>query len=447
MLNIPPEILNIIHTFHQSGYQCYVVGGFVRDALLGVETHDLDLCTDAHPGVISELLNDFKPHPLYPYGARLHVGAYHVEIMTMRTESVYVDGRHPEAVHYTHSLQKDVLRRDFTMNALYYAPNAGIIDLVGGQAAIANRRITMIGDPLKRLDEDYVRILRAYAFQSRYGFEFDEHLAHALLKMMPQIHLISPQNSLKYLESILMGPHFNAVARQHPQMMMALIPELEGALDYDQKNPENSLNLYDHSMQVVANLPFDLSLRIVGLFHDLGKMKVQVIGDDGVATYPSHALQSALLAKQYLDRFQFNQKKQRKILTLIENHDLSMQASLRFFQMVVYELGYDTVLDLIIFKKADNRAKALSVQEYGLRCDRYLALLEKVIGDHLPLSSYDLALSALELSTYGIPIEHTKQCLHYAFVAYLSGAVDDTKESLKTFCLEVYHELYSCAKS
>lgn len=447
MINIPPEILNIMTTFHESGYQCYVVGGFIRDALMGIKSHDLDLCTDAHPGVISELLKGLKTHPLYPYGVRVYVGEYRIEMMTMRTESLYVDGRHPEAVHYTKSLNEDVLRRDFTMNALYYAPDVGLIDLMDGQMAIERQKITMIGDPKVRLDEDYVRILRAYAFQSRYGFKFDDNLATTLQLMTPQIHLISPQHSLKYLESILMGPHFLRVATEHPAMMMALIPELEGALGYDQRNPENNRSLYDHSIHVVANLPNDLSLRIVGLFHDLGKMKVQVIDAKGIASYPSHALQSALLAKQYLERFQFNQKNQRKILTLIENHDLSMKESLRFFQMLIYEMGADTVSDLITFKMADNKAKSDSAQAYVARCERYRALLNTVLDQHLPLSSYDLSLSAMELSTLGIPIEHTKQCLHYAFVAYLSGALEDTKESLKTFCLEVYHELYSCAKS
>ena len=208
MIKIPPEIEYVLDTLNNSGFEAYIVGGCVRDSLMGIVPHDFDITTSAHPENVQDLFEKTVPTGIKHGTVTVVSGKTPVEVTTFRTESGYKDSRHPDNIHFVSSIKEDLSRRDFTVNAIAYNSQKGIIDYFGGQADIQNSVLRTVGIPQERFSEDALRILRLFRFASTLNFSCEENTFKAALKCAPALEKISGERIFSELYKAVTGDNF-----------------------------------------------------------------------------------------------------------------------------------------------------------------------------------------------------------------------------------------------
>ena len=229
IVTLPAEILRLIGKLNEAGYEAYAVGGCVRDALLKRPTHDYDLTTDALPEEIHRI---FQNEHIIDTGIKhgtvtVITGGIPVEITTYRTESAYRDHRHPDRVSFTRSLKEDCARRDFTINAMAYHPDTGIVDWFGGMNDLQAKVIRSVNDPRERFNEDALRILRAVRFAAQLGFRIEEKTAQAVLDMKQDLQYISAERIEAELQKLLLADSPASVLDPYRSLMEVILPQLK----------------------------------------------------------------------------------------------------------------------------------------------------------------------------------------------------------------------------
>lgn len=305
------------------GSVVYYVGGYVRDRLLGLETSDIDLCTDAPPERLREL-----------FPGALEVGAHfgvvivrgegtQVEVATFRTENSYGDGRHPEAVYLETDPEKDVLRRDFTINALLQDPFSGeVLDFVGGRADLAARLVRAIGDPRVRFAEDHLRLLRAVRFAARFAFEIEPATFLAMREMAPAIERIAPERVREELTRILTegGAKRGLELLDASGLLRHVLPEVErlkGVPQPPEFHPEG--DVWTHTLLVLEALgPCEPALAWAALLHDIAKSETMSVSDR--IRFHGHAEQGAILAREILTRLRASNELIDAVSSLVGAH-------------------------------------------------------------------------------------------------------------------------------
>ena len=216
----------LLDTLHRAGYAAYVVGGCVRDSLLGLTPHDWDLCTSALPQQVMELFGAQRCIPTGLQHGTVTVkqsGALY-EITTFRTEGTYTDGRHPDEVHFVPDVRKDLARRDLTINAMAYNEKEGLVDPFGGQADLQSGIVRAVGVPRQRFTEDALRILRLYRFAARFGFAIDPPTAQAAQELCAHLDCVSVERIAEELAKLLSAPA--PAAYLNEKILLVILPEL-----------------------------------------------------------------------------------------------------------------------------------------------------------------------------------------------------------------------------
>lgn len=427
-MQTPPSFISsCINRINSSGYDAFLVGGWVRDALLGIESMDFDICTSAHPDIIKDI---FKNEVLNLQAQSLGSISFtredmSIEITTFRTEGDYSNGRHPNNIEFVSDLKTDLLRRDFTINTLCYHPTEGIIDLLNGLSDLESGLLRMVGDPEIRLNEDLLRIVRLFRFKSQLGFEIEKSLYDTACNLSFKLVSLSAQSWRKEFFKLLVSDHFLTVALDDYLILGTLIPDLGLAHAFDQLNPYHSYSLYEHSVRVCALLPKRLDLRIAGLFHDLGKLRVQVIDEDGVGHYRTHASVSREIMLEYLPQFELGHKMNAWILDLIQYHDYKLKESRQSIYEFTYRFGEVFLRDLLLLKIADNTAKSEMAAYQIDRCTVFSSLLDEVI--HLPLTVSDLLIGNEDVLALGVPQNQVGKILKTVLNNLVAGDVDNNR--------------------
>ena len=245
MFNLPDYLIKIFHRLESKGFKVYLVGGCVRDFLRGKIPMDFDLTSDATP---EEIIEIFVDYPVIETGIRhgtvtIIANSHPIEITTHRTEGSYSDSRHPDCVHYSKKVEDDLSRRDFTINALAYHPEKGIIDPYGGRDDLENHIIRSVGNPKIRFKEDALRILRGLRFQSVLGFKIEENTFKSMKAASPGLKKISVERIAKEMNGLLCGDNVKETLIQGITIIGEFIPELLSTIDFDQKNPHHCHDL------------------------------------------------------------------------------------------------------------------------------------------------------------------------------------------------------------
>lgn len=217
MIFVPKNLQIIASILKQAGHSCYFVGGFVRDGIMGQLSDDVDVCTDAIPDRLVKIFAAYRPKALYPYGISFKIDNFNIEISTMRHEPDNHKGRHPSTICYINDVALDAMRRDFTFNAIYYSLEAGTLDPVHGIQDLKEGIIKSIGDPVNKMSEDPIRILRAFVFQSRFGFEIDPKLLNAALNHLELVSKISDYQLTQLLLKLLDGNYLSKLIANTPE--------------------------------------------------------------------------------------------------------------------------------------------------------------------------------------------------------------------------------------
>ena len=371
-IEMPQDVKNIIHTLNQAGYEAYAVGGCVRDSILGRQPNDWDITTSAYPAKVKELFKRTIDTGIQhgTVTVMLHHTGY--EVTTYRVDGKDEDGRHPVEVTFTPCLSEDLLRRDFTINAMAYNETDGLVDLFGGLEDIANKQIRCVGNPKERFTEDALRLLRAIRFSAQLGYEIDAGTQDAIREIAPNLQKISAERIQTELVKILVSDHPERLKKAYELgLTKYFIPELDLTFETKQNNPHHCYSVGEHIIYSICHAPKDRVLRLTMLFHDIGKPGCRTTDEDGIDHFYGHPSKSAQMAKQILRRLKFDNDTISKVSKLISFHDERIESGIRPMRRAVARIGEDIFPELFEVFEAD-----LAAQSEYLREEKFAKLYE-----------------------------------------------------------------------
>ena len=348
-----------LELLHKAGYEAYLVGGCVRDLIMKIPAHDYDITTNATP---EEMKKVFFGYTTIETGIKHGTITFlynkePIEITTYRIEGEYKDNRHPETVEFTTKLENDLSRRDFTMNALVYNENEGIIDLFGGQKDIASKTIRAIGVAENRFKEDALRILRAMRFSSQLGFEIEEETKKAMVKCAPLLHNISAERISQELNKLLIGKNVKNVILDCYEILGEILPEIKKMHGFDQCNKYHIYNVLEHTAISVESIDPVAHLRLAMLLHDTGKVYTFTRDENGTGHFYGHNKVSSEIAMDFLNRYKYDNFTKERVVQLVKIHDTPIEMDRIFIKKRLNRLGKDAFFDLLKVKRADNLAQ------------------------------------------------------------------------------------------
>ena len=303
-IQLPDNAKFIMERLQGSGFDCYAVGGCVRDSLRGAEPHDWDFTTSAEPDEIERVFADCKTVTIGKKFGTIAVilDGRMWEITTYRVDGGYSDSRHPDEVCFSKNLADDLARRDFTVNAMAYNERDGLVDLYEGQRDLEYGVIRCVGEPEKRFTEDALRILRALRFASVLGFSIENQTSEAILKLRKTLSQIAPERIRDELLKLLCGDKVDFILRRYRTVIAVFIPELQGTFDFDQHNKHHNRDVYRHMVAATRNIMPDPLLRLTMLLHDIGKPIAQTVDKMGAYHFRNHQTIGAAMAEEILRR-------------------------------------------------------------------------------------------------------------------------------------------------
>ena len=439
MIKFPSKLTDILSQINAQGYEAFFVGGCVRDAILGIETFDIDINTNASTNVLSELFLDYSPMVYENYGnVKFKLDEYRVDITRFRKEGKYKKHRYPGSIDFNATLKDDIMRRDFTINGLVYHPDRSIGDLVDGLNSLKKKEMKTIGNPYLKLDEDYLRMLRLVRFASKLDFSIEPHTFSILQKHYHNVKKLGLSQIENDLFGFLETDNFAKMVLENPWMITELIEEMDYAVGFEQNNKYHNYDLFEHTVHVIDACP-TLELKIAALFHDLGKIPAKVVNQDGTFSFPRHASLSLQIMNRYFSEWTLSRFSKDSIRKLVLLHDLSIPMDYIEMKKLVYYNGMDFMRKLIAFKKADNMAKSEHAAYQIEKCQNYNLFLDRIEKENPPLSLKDLAITGLELNTE--PKTRGK-ILESLMILVIEGKVENTKEALLEEVKRIRHELY-----
>ena len=403
-LKIPAKVSEVIGALNREGYEAYAVGGCIRDSLLGRIPMDWDITTSALPEQVKKVFDHTVDTGIAHGTVTVIYKGETFEVTTFRVDGEYADNRHPKSVVFTPSLQEDLKRRDFTINAMAYAEPEGLIDLYGGVIDLRQRIIRCVGEPKERFGEDALRIMRAVRFAAQLDFAIDEKTALAARELAPTLNNISAERIRDELVKLLISDN---PQRIWTMMMLGItkevLPEFDDVYDQPQNGKHHNETVGVHTLAALEKVRPDKVLRLTMLLHDLGKKETAVRGEDGIWHFPEHAAKSGAMAGKILRRLKFDNETIRKVCTLVREHSFYPEPTPEGVRRAVVKIGPDLFEDYLLVKRADIAAQVPEVPNIRLeKIDRAERLYEEILqrGDCLSLA--DLALTGKDLIADGM---------------------------------------------
>lgn len=392
----------ILSRLEKNGYESYLVGGFVRDKLMGRKGHDVDIATKAKPDQIIETFSDMKLIDIGKKFATIKViyKSKEYEITTFRAEGKYKDKRHPDEIVFSEKIEDDLKRRDFTINAM--AERFGkVIDLYGGKEDIKRKIIRSVGDPFERISEDYLRSLRAVRFATSFKFDLDKSLILAIKKQAKFINNIADERIRDELNKILLEdkPSYGIRLLDKCNLLEEILPEIKAMVGFDQKSSYHSLNLFDHTMEVLDKTPKKLKTRMSALFHDTGKVSTMFIDEKGEARFFGHQKISKNILSKRLKKLRYPKKFiedcEKLVLSHMDNANTYTKKSVR---KLLRKIGEDNIYDLFDLQRADT----LSTKDKNLEnIKKAKVLLKEVYEDKVPNKKSELSINGIDIMNLG----------------------------------------------
>ncbi len=438
MIQLPAQVQSALSRLTQAGFAAYVVGGCVRDMLLGRTPGDYDVTTSALP---EETAAVFAGERVIETGLKhgtvtVLLSGMPVEITTFRVDGTYADARHPDAVSFTRSLREDLARRDFTMNAVAWNPESGLSDPFGGVPDIRAGRIRCVGDPETRFREDALRILRCLRFSAALGFAVEPATAEAARAGREALRRISKERVAEELKKLLCGKDVRRVVLEETDVLGAVLPELVPLRGFDQRNPHHCYDALEHCAAVCEAVPPEPAIRMAALLHDVGKPDCFSMGDDGFCHFYGHAERSAQIADPMLRRLRYDRESRERIVELIRRHDMRIEPTEKGVLRALRRFGPEFFFQLVSLKRADALAHAPgpSRTERARRADALEALGNELLARQACFSLKDLAVNGRDLIAAGYaPGPALGDALNTLLDAVTDGLVPNEKPALLAY--------------
>lgn len=404
-IRLPEHVTFILHTLEAAGFEGYAVGGCVRDALLGREPQDWDITTNAHPLQVKELFRRTIDTGLQHGTVTVMLDHTGYEVTTYRIDGEYEDGRHPKEVSFTGSLREDLMRRDFTINAMAYNETDGLVDLFEGKEDLERGMIRCVGDPKERFSEDALRMMRAIRFSAQLGFAIDPQTLEAVCALSDTIEKISAERIQTELLKTLTSAHPDAVRIFYETGLSAhFLPELDAMMETDQNNPHHCYSVGEHTLHSLLHVEADKVLRLTMLLHDVAKPQCKTTDEAGIDHFHGHPAQGAQMARVILRRLKLDNDTVARVTQLIRWHDDNPPLTERNVRRAVYRVGSAQYPAIFAVKRADILAQSDYQREGKLSyVDAYETLYTQILEKNQCLSIRDLAVNGADLLAAGVP--------------------------------------------
>ncbi len=442
VIKIPPQVNIAIEILQNGGHSAYVVGGAVRDVLMGKDAHDWDITTSSLPETTLELFKDFKTVEtgLKHGTVTVIIDSMSLEITTFRIECGYSDNRHPDKVDFTNRIEDDLSRRDFTVNAIAYSPKNGFVDPFGGQRDIENGLIRCVGEADKRFEEDSLRILRALRFSSVLGFDIEPETAESIHKNFPLLKNISIERIFIELSKLLCGKNAGKILREYEDVIFFILPELEPMKNCSQNHERHIFDVWGHTLKAVESIEPVAELRFAMLLHDSGKPHCKTTDENGTEHFYSHGKISKKNANNILTRLKTSTKFRNHICDLVEYHDfLPDKISKKTYKKYISLLGIETIYELFKVRAADVAAQNPKFVEESIRENEIgLKMLKEIESEAACFKISDLEIDGKELADIGIPPSpEMGRILETLLEEVMEEKIENTKEALKNRALQL----------
>ena len=352
-MQLPDSVEKIIHTLEAAGYEAYAVGGCVRDALLGLTPDDWDITTSAEPEEVKALFSRTIDTGIKHGTVTVRLNGKSFEVTTYRIDGKYEDGRHPEEVTFTKSLEEDLKRRDFTINAMAVNDRTGIVDLFGGQEDLKAGIIRCVGDPMERFSEDALRMMRAVRFAAKLDFSIEEETKKSISILKDNLRKVSAERIQVELTKL--------ITSNHPEMMRTLyetgltsvfFPEWDVAMVCGQNTKHHCFTVGEHTIEVMKHVRNDKIMRLAALLHDIGKPGMKRTDKKGHDHFQGHPQLSDVMADNILRRLKYDNDTIKKVCMLVRYHDERPALNPRSIRRCMREMNLDFD-DLFELKRAD----------------------------------------------------------------------------------------------
>lgn len=446
-LRPPEDGLRIVKRLNEAGFRAYFVGGCVRDGLLGLEAKDWDICTDALPEEMAGVFGGWHVVETGLKHGTLTVVLRHVpyEVTTFRIDGAYTDHRHPDSVAFTAELREDLRRRDFTVNAMAWHPEEGLVDAFGGVEDLKSGLIRCVGDPRERFGEDALRILRGLRFAACYGFSVEAETAAAMRAMADDVRMVAGERIRAETEKLLCGACAGNILREYADVITAVFPTLRPMVGFDQHSPWHRFDVWEHTARAVAQIEPLPELRWAMLLHDSGKPAVFTRGADGVGHAFGHQKRSAEIAADLFDRMHFDVRTRERALLLITWHDCEMRPDRRLLLRQLNRFGEEALRRLIAVHRADRAAKGTQTPEEAAAWAAEITdALDRLLAERPCYTLDALAADGSDLIAAGMkPGRELGAALQAMLDAVMDGTVPNERESLVHFALDGLHDQHT----
>lgn len=430
---LPEKVNTIIHTLQEHGYEAYAVGGCVRDSVLGREPEDWDITTSALPEETKALFRRTFDTGIEHGTVTVLLDKEGFEVTTYRIDGKYEDSRHPKEVKFTRNLREDLLRRDFTINAMAYNDKDGLIDIFGGMEDLNAGVIRCVGNVVERFSEDALRILRGVRFAAQLGFTIEEATEEGMRKLAPTLQNISAERIQAELVKMLVSPRPDMLRTAYDLgITKEFLPEFDRLMVTEQETPHHMYNVGEHTLHALMNIRADKVLRLTMLLHDMGKPDYKTVDADGVAHFKKHALKSEEIARTVLRRLKFDNDTIHKVTKLVLYHDYRMPATARNVRRAMNKIGKELFPLYLEVRRADMLAQSDYLREEKLRnIDETAELYREILQKGQCVTLKELAVTGSDLIAAGMkPGKELGRILEYFLEVVMEEPDRNTKEEL-----------------
>ena len=433
---LPAGVARALSMMENAGYEAFIVGGCVRDALMGIPPKDYDITTSALPEETKAVFREYRVIEMgIQHGTvTVMMEGMPLEITTYRTEGTYSDNRHPDSVSFTTSLREDVARRDFTMNAIAYSPTRGLIDHFGGEADIRAGIIRCVGDPDTRFREDALRMMRGIRFASVLGFRIEENTAAAIRGNRERIPTVSAERIRVELTKLLCGVNVKNVLMDWWDVLGVVIPEILPMHNFDQKTPYHIYDVWEHTAVAVSETPPVTHLRLSAFLHDIGKPSSFFTDEKGIGHFYGHPAVSAEMAEEILARLKYDNVTRCRVITLVKEHDRIIEPTDTAVKRALSRLTPEVFFNLLAIKRADNLAQSPNYRDRLETYEAIEAMAQDILEKNECISVAALAVNGSDLIALGMkPGKEIGEMLSHLLEQVIRGKLENEQEELLSY--------------
>ena len=403
-IQLPEKVGRIIGTLQEHGYEAYAVGGCIRDSILGREPEDWDITTSAMPEETKALFDKTFDTGIQHGTITVLLEKEGFEVTTYRIDGKYEDSRHPKEVTFTRNLREDLLRRDFTINAMAYNETDGLVDIFGGLEDLEAGMIRCVGTAKERFKEDALRILRGVRFAAQLGFDIEEDTRQGMKELAWTLQNISAERIQVELVKMITSKRPEMLREAYELGMTRIVlPEFDQLMTTGQETPHHMYSVGEHTLHAMKNIRADKILRLAMLLHDMGKPALKTVDEAGVAHFKKHALESERIAENVLRRLKFDNDTIRKVTRLVRYHDLRMPATAKSVRRAMNQIGEELFPYYMEVRRADVLAQSMYQREEKIEnLDQIEELYHQIVEDGDCVSLKDLAVTGRDLIASGM---------------------------------------------